>query len=507
MKLGELLAELLTIDGPARDLEVRTVQDDSRRVEPGDLFVAMPGLTVDGHGFAAAAARAGAVAVIAQRPLSLDAPCLVVDDPARALAVAAANLAGQPGERLQLVGVTGTNGKTTTTYVIEAVLAASGRSAGVIGTVSYRYAGRSEPAPFTTPTPLVLQPLLRRMVDAGCSHVVAEVSSHALQLGRVWGLSFAVAAFTHLTQDHLDLHGTMAAYLDAKRRLFATHLRSGGTAVINLDGDGATAMVEVVQRRGDVRLLGCSNAGHPDGAARLEGVRHSVAGIDASFVVDASSDAKRDGRRVELRSPLLGAYNADNLLLAASCCHALGSTDDAIAAGVARLRGVPGRLERVEHSAGEFAVLVDYAHTPDALIRAMGVLRPLCRRRLIVVFGCGGDRDRTKRPLMGQAVARDADLAVVTSDNPRTEDPAAIIEAILEGVRREPLPPLADLAAARGYVVRPDRRQAIEAAVRSARDGDIVLIAGKGHEDYQILGKTKVHFDDREEARTALENR
>jgi UDP-N-acetylmuramyl-tripeptide synthetase len=411
----------------------------------------------------------------------------------------AARFEDDPGGRLQLVGITGTNGKTTTTYLIEAILAAARHHPGVVGTVSYRYAGRVEPAPFTTPTALMLQRVLRCMVDAGCTHVVAEVSSHALQLGRVWGLSFAVGAFTHLTQDHLDLHGTMEAYLAAKRLLFERHVRRGGTAVINLDGAGAQAMLEVVSRRGDLRLLGCSTAGHPRAAVRLEGLRCSVDGIEAQMVLE--------GRRAAVHSPLLGAYNADNILLAAACCHALGVDTRAIVEGTARLRGVPGRLERVEApgAGAEYAVLVDYAHTPDALERAISVLRPLCHGRLIVVFGCGGDRDRTKRPLMGRAVAQRADLAVVTSDNPRTEDPLAIIEAILQGVQREALPKVTDLCGAeRGYLVQPDRRTAIGAAVRAARPGDIVLIAGKGHEDYQILGKSKIHFDDREEALAAM---
>jgi len=513
MKVSELLAEERGAIPPAlAGLEVSGVQDDSRRVRAGDLFVAVSGLTVDGHDFAEAAVRAGAVAVVAQRALP-GLPCVVTADPSRALALAAARLAGEPGKRLQLLGVTGTNGKTTTTYLMEAILAAAGHRPGVIGTVGYRYAGRTEPAPFTTPTALVLQEVLQRMAAERCSHVIAEVSSHALQLGRVWGLEFAVAGFTHLTQDHLDLHGSMEAYLEAKLLLFSRHLRAGGVAVVNVDGGGAERVVERVRARGDVRLLRCSSAGR-EAEARVAEVRSTIEGLEARLVLE--------GRELAVRSRLVGAYNADNILMAATCCHAAGVPAEAIAAGVAALQGVPGRLERVDHDGG-FAVLVDYAHTPDALVRAMGVLRPLCAGRLIVVFGCGGDRDRTKRPLMGRAVAQGADLAVVTSDNPRTEDPHAIIAAIVEGVDREPLPRLERLDSAReeaaeprrapsgatrdhprGYLVEPDRRAAIGVAIAAARAGDIVLIAGKGHEDYQILGRTKIHFDDREVAREAL---
>jgi UDP-N-acetylmuramyl-tripeptide synthetase len=495
MTLGQLIGDQVALDPALASLPVAGVQEDSRRVAPGDLFVAVSGLTVDGHDYAPQAAAAGAVAVVAARPLALDVPCVVVPDPPRVLALAAARLAGDPARRLRLLGVTGTNGKTTTCYLMESILAAAGQHPGVVGTVEYRYAGRTEKAPFTTPTPLVLHPVLRRMVDAGCTHGVLEVSSHALELGRTWGLDFSVAAFSNLTQDHLDLHGSMERYLQAKLLLFSRHLAAGGTAVVNVDGQSADAVLEAVRRRGgELTLLRCSTAGRPAEASLLE-ARHSIDGLRARLLVR--------GRQQPISSPLLGAFNGDNILLAAACCHAVGVDLPAVARGVARLTGVPGRLERVDHGR-EFAVLVDYAHTPDALRRAMEVLRPLCRGRLIVVFGCGGDRDRAKRPLMGGAVARAADLSVVTSDNPRTEDPLAIIASILEGVQAEGTPRLTSLDADRGHLVQPDRRRAIFAAVAAARDGDVVLIAGKGHEDYQILGTERIHFDDREQAREAL---
>lgn len=495
MKLGDLIPDtILPMASAIGHLEITGIQDDSRKVKPGNLFFAVPGLTVDGHDFIPLALRAGAAAIVTSLPFDSSVPCLVVDNPVRVMAAAAARWEGEPAKHLTLLGITGTNGKTTTTYLIEAILAAAGHRPGVVGTITYRYAGKSKPAPFTTPTPLILQNTLRQMKDAECSHVVTEVSSHALQLGRVWGLDFHVAAFSHLTQDHLDLHGDMENYLQAKQLLFSRHLASGGTAVINMDGAGAECIEEVVKKRGDVKWLRCSTTGQPADAS-LQDIKHNVQGIQACLQIENEA--------IAIQSRLLGAYNADNILLASACCYALGISLDHIALGVAQLKGVPGRLERVDE-ANEFPVVVDYAHTPDALERAIAVLRPLCRGRLIVIFGCGGDRDRRKRPLMGQAVARGANIAVVTSDNPRTEDPQAIIEMILEGIRGVDIPQLQQITGDHGYYVESDRRWAIAAAIQAARSGDIVLIAGKGHEDYQILGKNKIYFDDREEARKAL---
>ncbi len=495
--LEQIAGELAQVSPEAGALEVVGVTDDSRAVEPGFLFVAIEGLTVDGHDFAEMAAKKGAVAVLASRPLDLSVPCLVTDDPARALCLAAARVSGAPAEQMTLVGITGTNGKTTTTYMMESVLASAGRSPGVVGTVGYRYAGAEEKAPFTTPPPVLLHQVLGRMVRQGCDHLVMEVSSHALDLGRVWGLDFDLAAFTNLTQDHLDLHGSMEAYLQAKLLLFTRHLKPGGAAVINLDGRGSEHFVAAASARRDVSVVRCTTATDPsvEAEARLLEARHSIDGLRATL--------RLGDERVALRSAMLGAYNGENILLAAACCHAAGVTPEQIARGVQAMPGVPGRLERVD-GGREFAVLVDYAHTPDALERAMSVLRPLCKGRLIVVFGCGGDRDQGKRPLMGAAVARGADVGLVTSDNPRTEDPMSIIRMIEPGVRGAGMPPL---DGGRGYLVDPDRRQAIFAAVAMARPGDIVLIAGKGHEDYQILGDTTIHFDDREQAREALEGR
>ena len=480
-------------------LEVGGVADDSRRAGPGDLFVAVKGLTVDGHDYAPMAVAQGAMAVVAARHLELGVPCIVVADTPRALALSAARMMGEPASCMTLIGITGTNGKTTTTYLMESILAAAGRRPGVVSTVGYRYGGVEEPAPFTTPMPLELHKVLHRMVDARCDHAVMEVSSHGMELGRTWGLDFTVAAFTNLTQDHLDLHGSMEAYLQAKLLLFNRHLRPGGTAVINLDGQGSEHFVAAAEERDDVGLVRCTTDDlELDAEVRLTAASHSIDGLSATLSFGA--------QEVELSSHMLGAFNAENILLAAACCHAVGVSPEEVAAGVAALTGVPGRLERVD-GGRDFAVLVDYAHTPDALERAIAVLRPLCRGRLMVVFGCGGDRDRGKRPLMGAAVGRAADLAVVTSDNPRTEDPLAIVEAVAAGVRTTGLPGVTDLSGERGYLVQPDRKEAIFAAVGGAGAGDIVLIAGKGHEDYQILGTERIHFDDREQARQALEMR
>jgi UDP-N-acetylmuramyl-tripeptide synthetase len=471
------LAELLrgVADGPA--LEIAEVRDDSRAVGPGDLFVALRGQTVDGHKYLGTAFAQGAAAALVEvKDPAVDGLQIVVPSTARALALVAANRYGRPAEAMKLIGVTGTNGKTTTTFLVEALLRASGARPGVIGTVSYRFGERSWPAPFTTPTPLELHKTLHEMRASGATHVVMECSSHALALDRLYGLCFAVSAFTNLTQDHLDFHGSMEAYRDAKALLFREY--TDGRAAVLIDREHAAFMAAAA----GPRLLAVSAHDNPRAAVRVASARHSIAGIEAELATPAGP--------LHLRSPLIGAFNLENLVVAVGVGLALGLSPTNIGAALDGVRGAPGRMERV----GDAPVFVDYAHTPDALERVMAALRPLTEGRLLVVFGCGGDRDRTKRPKMGAAVARDADLGFVTSDNPRTEDPDSIIQMILEGMH-----------GARP-VVEPDRRKAIQLAVAEMRPGDALIIAGKGHEDYQILGKTKVHFDDREEARAALQN-
>jgi UDP-N-acetylmuramyl-tripeptide synthetase len=465
------------------DLEIADVRDDSRHVSKGDLFLATRGQTTDGHRFLDVAAQRGAVAAIvaddAREPFA--GVRIRVPSTSQALARVAANRWGRPADALTLIGVTGTNGKTTTTFLAEGLVRAHGGVPGVLGTVTYRFAGVERPAPFTTPSPLLLHQTLAEMRAAGVTHVAMEVSSHALALDRVAGLRFRVAAFTNLTQDHLDFHGTMEAYRDAKAQLFAQYLAPDGAGVILIDREGGLDMLASVRGR----AISVSAAG-ASADVRMTRVEQSVDGIAAEVATPNGP--------VALRSSLIGGFNVENLALAVGIGVALDLSPGQIAAGLASVRGVPGRLERVPSERG-FGVFVDYAHTPDALERVMAALRPLTRGRLIVVFGCGGDRDKTKRPKMGAAVARDADLPIVTSDNPRTEDPQAIVDMIVEGVKT---------VRASGFIVEIERRRAIELALEAAREGDVVLIAGKGHEDYQIVGTHKLHFDDREQAREAL---
>jgi len=463
------------------DVAIGAVHDDSRKIAPGDLFVAVRGIRADGHAFVDQAIAHGAAAVVVERELDVAVPQVIVPHAGRALGVLIARRLGDPGRRMTLIGITGTNGKTTSTYLIESMLAAADTSVGVIGTVSYRWAGQVHDAPYTTPTPQVLHETFAEMARDRVTHAAMEVSSAALAMDRLAGLAFQVAAFSNLTQDHLDVHGTMEAYRDAKRLLFSDHLAAGGAAVVNVDdpeGAGMAAAATLGQRVLRVSI-------HAETAAEIRVVwcDSSVKGIRARI-------ATPRGELAISCPPLIGAYNVANLALVVGIGEALGLPHDVIARGLGALPGVPGRVERVANDAG-LDVLVDYAHTPDALENVLAALRPLTTRRLICVFGCGGDRDPTKRPKMGAAVARLADLAVVTSDNPRTEQPRAILDQVLTAV---PAP----------FFVDPDRRAAIRAAIAEAVPGDVVVIAGKGHEDYQILGTTKIHFDDREEAAAAI---
>jgi UDP-N-acetylmuramoyl-L-alanyl-D-glutamate--2,6-diaminopimelate ligase len=496
MRLQELIrgVPVIEIVGDA-SLDIGDVHDDSRRVKPGDLFVARRGLTVDGHLYVAEAERRGAVACVLERDVPFGGVKVMARDAGLALAVVAANRFRNPGSAVTLIGVTGTNGKTTTTYLCEAILKAAGARPGVIGTVTYRYGDVVKVAPYTTPPPTELHRVLREMVDAGVTHVVMEASSHALALGRLHGLRFRVGAFTNLTQDHLDLHGSMEAYFAAKATLFEELIRPGdGVAVAMVDGG---PVGDQMLARAPGRRLRCSIQGETDVYAAA--ARWAIDGISAIMHTPRGS--------FEINSNLIAEHNLANITLAVAIAEALELDHAAIAAGIAALTGVPGRLDRVDAHGNRFAVVVDYAHTPDALTRVIAALRSLTTARLIVVFGCGGDRDRAKRPVMGQAVVRGADVAVVTSDNPRTEDPGAIINMIVAGIEREPTERVglgALRAVGKGYAIEPDRRRAIVAAIHAAQPGDIVLIAGKGHEDYQIHGHRKIHFDDREEAAQAL---
>ena len=478
MKLSALASSVPGARLIGDDVDIRTVTGDSRAVGAGDLFVAVRGRRADGHGFVPAAIARGAAAVVVEHALDgARVPQLVVPDGGRALGRLIARRAGDPAARLTLIGVTGTNGKTTSTFLLESVLAAAGAKVGVIGTVNIRWPGKTVDASYTTPTPDQVTGALVDMAAAGVSHVVMEVTSAALVMHRLAGLQFKVAAFTNLTQDHLDVHGSMDEYRAAKELLFREYLADDGVAVVNVDDPAGADMVAAA---GGHQVLRVSVGGQAD-----------IAVAEHASTVDGITARVRTPRgEVALASrPLLGSYNVANLALAVGVGEALGLSHETIVRGIAGLAGVPGRVERVANDAC-LDLIVDYAHTPDALDNVLRTLRPLTRRRLICVFGCGGDRDPTKRPKMGAVVRELADLPVVTSDNPRTEDPRAIIEAILPAVPRP-------------FYVDVDRRTAIRAAVAEATPGDIVLIAGKGHEDYQILGTTKIHFDDREEAAAA----
>ncbi|MBA3465203.1 MAG: UDP-N-acetylmuramoyl-L-alanyl-D-glutamate--2,6-diaminopimelate ligase [Deltaproteobacteria bacterium] len=456
-------------------VEVAKVTADSREVGRGDVFVALKGMRSDGHAFVRTAIEKGAAAIIVeQEQPGVSVPQVVVSSGPTALGVLVARSLGDPAKQMTLIGITGTNGKTTTTYLVESILRAAGHEVGVIGTVTYRWKTTSFDAPYTTPTPQVLHETFARMRNDGVTHVVMEVSSIAIAADRVAGIHFAVAAFSNLTQDHLDFHGSMDAYRDAKRKLFSAHLAMTGTAVVNVDDPEGAGMAAGAPGR----VLRVSADGK-DAELRVTEQDSSVRGIQAKI-------ATPRGVIPVFAPPLIGQYNVDNIALAAGIAEALDIPQDVIARGIAALAGVPGRVERVENKA-ELDIFVDYAHTPDALRNVLSTMRPLTKRRLICVFGCGGDRDPTKRPKMGAAVAELADLAVVTSDNPRTEDPRTIIDQILPGV---PKP----------FLVEPDRAMAIRAAIAEAVPGDVVVIAGKGHEDYQIVGTTKHHFDDREQA-------
>ncbi len=482
-------AGLGTIRGDA-SVVVNGVQHDSRHVVPGDLFVAVPGANDDGTRFAPEAIAKGAVAIAAERAIDVAVPLVIVASARRALGAISAEIYGHPTRAMRVIGVTGTNGKTTTTWLIESMLDRIGARPAMMGTVVFRGPGVSRAAVHTTPEGDDIARFAREVLDHGATHLVMEVSSHALAMLRVDAVRYEVAAFTNLTQDHLDFHGTLEAYGEAKARLF-TDLEPQ-VAVVCVDSEFG---VELAKRSRAERTIRVSRSG-----AEAELVARSFestrTGIEAEIAFGST--------RAALRSPLIGDHNVENLLVAIGCGLALGYDLETICAALSDAKGAPGRLERVETDR-DLAVLVDYAHTPDALVRALAALRPITPGRLLVVFGCGGDRDRGKRPLMGEAAARGADVCVVTSDNPRTEDPDAIVDAIVPGLERGGQAKANDASHPRGYVRIVDRAAAIEHAIVHARPGDTVLIAGKGHEDYQIIGTTKRPFDDREVARKALE--
>ncbi|MGH9482179.1 MAG: UDP-N-acetylmuramoyl-L-alanyl-D-glutamate--2,6-diaminopimelate ligase [Terriglobales bacterium] len=462
---------------------VQGVHYDSRQIGPGWAFVAIRGEQVDGNEFVPQALERGASVVISERPAPRQrnragSPWVQVENGRAALAQASANWFGRPADKLKVVGITGTNGKTTTAWLIEALLGAAGMNTGLLGTIEYHVGGQVLPSPHTTPESYDLQRLLAAMAAARCQAAVLEVSSHALAMERVWGCPFALAVFTNLTHDHLDFHHTMAAYRAAKRRLFqGVGAPPPRAAVVNCDDPAGAEMLRGFG--GEVQTYGFS----PEAGLRATEVEYHPGGV--RLVLRAA-----DGYARPVASPLLGRVNVLNLLAAIGAGWALGLDREAVVEGASGLGRVPGRFERV-YAGQPFSVIVDYAHTPDALANVLALARELAAARVLVVFGCGGDRDRGKRPLMAQA-ARAADWALITSDNPRSEDPRAIIADALAGV------PTGSIEA------EPDRAAAIGLAVGAARPGDVVVIAGKGHEDYQIVGDRRLPFDDVQQARAAL---
>ena len=461
------------------DTEIQGIAHDSRRVKPGWLFVAISGHQRDGADYVRDALARGAVAIVAERkvPVPKEVPLFLVPNARRALAVLASSFFQRPSRRMQVIGVTGTNGKTTTTYMIRAILEAAGHRCGVLGTISYDTGRRTLPSSITTPESVDIQEFLAEMRDDGIEYAALEVSSHAMCMHRCDFVQFAVGVFTNLTSEHLDYHRTMAAYRDAKARLFRS-LGPATYAVLNSDDPNSEAMA----RATSAQALWYGTRGKNDVTARL-----SSASLEGTHMTLTCAEGETD-----IHLPLVGRHNVSNALAAAATAMTLGCDLGQVRDGLENLATVPGRLERVACDRN-FGVLVDYAHTDQALKSVLDSLRSLTSKRVLVVFGAGGDRDRAKRPRMGQIVSKRADMAWITSDNPRTEEPMEIINDILDGVRDR-----------RSVRVQPDRQSAIAEALNAAQPGDLVLIAGKGHERAQRFRDTVIPFDDREAINRAL---
>jgi len=485
MTVGEVFAGVSLRANLPPDLALLTVSGleyDSRRASAGSLFFAFEGQHADGRRFAADAIRRGAIAVVSQspRPADFSGNWIEVEHGRRALALAARNFYGKPDERIRLTGITGTNGKTTTAYLVDAVLRAAKQTTALVGTIEYHMGPRVLPAVNTTPESLDLIRILVELESMGGSYATMEVSSHALALGRVYGLEFYTAIFTNLTRDHLDFHSTMEEYFVAKRQLF--------------DGAGAPPPRFAALNRDDAyaRRIFCSSTTEvlwyglsEESTVRATSISSTIHGL--RFEVEYGQT------RFPIQSALMGHINVYNILAACSAGFSFGLSPETIAKGIAECRAVPGRFERVDEGQ-PFAVVVDYAHTDDALRNTIAIARELTANRVITLFGCGGDRDRSKRPLMGQAAAEKSDLVILTSDNPRSEDPLDIMNDALVGLRRYDTP----------HLVEPDRTTAIQRAIEQALPGDVVILAGKGHENYQVLKDRTIPFDDREVARKLL---
>jgi UDP-N-acetylmuramoyl-L-alanyl-D-glutamate--2,6-diaminopimelate ligase len=488
VQLARLIRSLDVIETRgAMDLDITDISYHSQGVKEGHLFVAIPGTKQDGHRFLGEVAAKGArCAIVEQMPRGpVEIPLVVVKDARRALAQVAAAFFSHPSREITLVGITGTNGKTTTSYLIESIIKAAGKEAGVIGTINYRMKGKEQPAPTTTPQSYDVQRLLREMVTQGMTYAVMEVSSHALDQERVRACHFDAGVFTNISPEHLDYHEDMERYFAAKKRLFHEFLPESEKdpwAILNSD-DPLLKGLEQELTSGRRMTYGLDQ-----GAVRATQREISLDGIRALLATPAGT--------IEIESVLIGEYNLSNILAAVATSIALGIPAAAIRRGIKDLSGVPGRMERVGE--GKPWVLVDYAHKPEALEKSIQAIKRLAAGRVLVVFGCGGDRDRTKRAPMGRIATAGADLAIITTDNPRTEEPLKIIEEIEQGAKE---------VSPDRYLVIPDRREAIRQAIVQAGEEDCVLITGKGHEQYQIIGEQRLPFDDREEARQALAER
>ena len=485
MILAEVLAGVRLKQPLGEELAQKMIEDlayDSRRVKKGALFFAFPGARTDGRGFADPAMKAGAVAVASEfpAPQGFHGDWIEVEHGRQAMALAARNFYGHPDKRIGVTGITGTNGKTTTSYLIDSVLRAAGNTTALIGTIEYHLGERVLPAVNTTPESLDLYKLLAELEGMGGTFATMEASSHALALGRVYGMHFHTAVFTNLTRDHLDFHQTMENYFAAKQMLFAgTGAPPPPFAVINRDDPYGPK----IQTGPDSKILWYGLG--KDATVRARHISSSFEGLH--FEVQA------EGTRFPVQSPLIGRINVYNILAACGVGLSYGLSTETIARGIANCRAVPGRFERVDEGQ-PFVVVVDYAHTDDALRNVISMARSLQPKRVVTLFGCGGDRDRTKRPIMGQVAAELSDLVVLTSDNPRSEDPIDIMNDVLVGIRRKDTPCL----------VEPDRAAAIRRAIEEARPGDILILAGKGHETYQVLKDRTIPFDDRVVAREVL---
>ena len=513
MRLSELIKNLpdKRVIGNA-DIPIAGIAYDSRRVDKGFIFVAISGQHLDGRSFINDAIGRGASVIVAEEAAAdTDVTQVVVPDVRDAMARLSAAFYREPSRNMTLMGVTGTNGKTTITYLIESILSAAGCNVGVIGTVNYRYAGKTFSAPHTTPEAPDLNMILREMVDNGITHCAMEVSSHALAQKRVDGCRFTGAVFTNLTQDHLDYHGTMERYFESKSRLFTDFITGagGGFSVINIDDPWGRRLSEKL-RTLNIGLQGLNKKPEIfsysiNGDSDIKPVKASFSerGIDA--ILNTSIG------RINISSFLLGDYNLQNIMAAVGAGIGLGLNRDVIENGVTSLKRVDGRLERIL-SKGGFHAVVDYAHTGDALERVLNTLKPLAKGRLITVFGCGGDRDRGKRPVMGEIATRLSDFTIITSDNPRSEEPMEIIKEIETGIKNcnkaiELQLQTLNSELRTAYAVIPDRHDAIRAAINMAAPKDIILVAGKGHEDYQIVGSRRIPFDDTREIKMAIEER